>query len=232
MKHLFVGFTVLLLVALTGCAPQPVKMDPAFWSATGKTIGVAISKVPTPTAHKGGSQGLLDLAINNAIAGPLELRLSTLDTHAVHAVFSKIETGLRERGQIPIKLKTIDIAKLKDFVGPDNQDRFHKKDLRGLVGSESVDVILLVQVKAIGTIRDYYGFIPTSTPAGYVYTEVSMVDADDNSLIWFEKISSVKDVEGQWDEPPNYKNLISSVNLAITKSANDIVKELFKKPSR
>ena len=230
MKSVLRGICLLLLVTLVGCAAQPMKVDSSFWDRKGQKIGLVIAELPKPTTHKAGAQGLLDIAINNAMAGTLDTYLAAVDISGVNAVLTTLEDGLRKRGQIPVRLNSIKADQLVDFKAPEGAGRYGAKDLRSLSGNEPVDAVLLVNVTAAGTIRSYYGFIPTSAPSGYLTTDNVMVNAKDNILIWSALVSSTPPVQGEWDQPPTYANIDSAIKNAVTQLSSNISKTLFESP--
>jgi len=69
-----------LLLLLSACATvnQTVPLKNEFWSQTDRTVTVALAKLPDTQAHKAGAQGLLDIAINEAMADELTKALKTI----------------------------------------------------------------------------------------------------------------------------------------------------------
>lgn len=204
-----------LLLFVGGCAPQPLKVDQAFWSKPGQRIGLALTVPAKANASRVGAQGLLDQAINSAMAGSLEEHLATVNITALHNIVYAVSDSLKKRGQTPVVLGLITPGALQPFKTEGNSKEYSSKDLRPAGKDRQLDAILLVEVTAVGTIRSYYGFIPTSAPSGYVAADSQMVDARSNKLIWRALNAQQQAVAGEWDAPPAYASVDQAIATAI-----------------
>jgi len=68
-------------LVLSGCVSfqQPVEMNFSKWQPNKTSVAILVKELPTPYTHKAGSQGLLDVAINNATASTLTKHVKSLD---------------------------------------------------------------------------------------------------------------------------------------------------------
>lgn len=220
----------LCLLVLAGCIAK-VPVQSAFWQDKQSRIGVAFVKYPMVAAHKVGAQGLLDMAINNAVAGSLEAHLRTIDVTGFSAAADQFVQKLQERGLTAKKIaEPIDINALEKFQSPGSGD-YMNKDLRSLAKTEEIDYLILLSIERVGTIRKYYGFIALGSPAGFCQARGRMVDLRTNELKWSaiqpEKEATLK-VAGQWKQPPDYLNVTATVKQAVQNGATFLVTQFFK----
>jgi hypothetical protein len=79
MNRLFGAVAILALSTLAGCATQgPVQLDQSYWAHKPQSVGVVIAVMPKAGTLKMGNQGLLDMAINSAMADSLTKHLQSL----------------------------------------------------------------------------------------------------------------------------------------------------------
>jgi len=204
-----------LLLLVGGCAPQPLKVDQTFWSKPGQRIGLALTVPAKANASRAGAQGLLDQAINSAMAGSLEAHLATVNITALNNIVYAVSDSLKKRGQTPVVLGLVTPGALQPFKTEGSNKDYGSKDLRPAGKDKQLDAILLVEVTAVGTLRSYYGFVPISAPAGYVAADSQMVDARSNKLIWRALNTQAQPVVGEWDTPPAYANVDQAIATAI-----------------
>lgn len=227
MKML-VRLTVLSisLVLLSGCVTVVPNFSATqeFWGEKeGKVVGVAIAKPPAPASYKQGNQGLLDIAINSAMATDLDAHLAKLEVMRIDTLADEVAMYLRNKGFLVKRIKTpIDTAALKDFEKPENADSkayFASKDFRSLKEQNGVDKLVILSVRQLGTIRSYYGFIPLNAPSGISSVAGQAVNLNNNRLEWNHAVTQiVPNTEGDWDVPPDYPTLTRAIYTAYDRS--------------
>lgn len=221
-----------MVAVLSGCVSQKAMDIPAnFWETGGeKNIAIAFVQPPEMYAHRMGGEGLLDLAINEIVTDSVETHIQTLTHDKFELSKSAIVQLIEKRGGssevLPEYYKATDANKLPD---EQHKDGYFNYDLTGLKEQYSASHLLVVQVLASGTIRDYYGFIPLSEPRGYVYAHVTLVDLLDNKIVMEHQINEQvllpEDVE--WDDPDNgFPEITKVVHLALEKAAKRITEYL------
>ena len=224
MKFLIV---VMSLFVLAGCVgmQHKIDMDPKFWSNKDQVIGVAVAKLPTPKTMKTGSQGLIDILINDANASDLDKHLATIDLSSIEAMSDKIVSYLNGKNISAKKIDDpIDIEALKELAEIDSSQTaggkiFADRDYRALKDQYQVDKLLLITVKHIGTMRSYYGFIPTSAPVGSSQVTGTIINLSDNQLEWSQSATqNVPNPESEWDVPPNFPGLTKATMSAYEQS--------------
>ena len=220
--------TLLLTVALAGCE-KSIPLDQSFWQARSARVGVALVKYPEPSAYRYGQEGLLDLAINEALAAPLKAFLRTADLVPFGTRAERYVARLNERGFAARRLETpLDLAQFPTFEGPG--DANFDRDLRRLAEAEGLDFLVVLSIEAVGTTRDYYGFIPLGPPRAICRAKGRLVDLRSNALRWQAFTAgeeAVVRVEGDWDQPPQYPNLGRALQKAIEQAAEFLEKQFF-----
>jgi len=218
---------VLSLLTLSSCATITpnfsVKQD--FWNDKTKVIGVAIGDMPNPTTHKSGSQGLLDMAINNANAGDLETHLNSLDVSKINNVADKITAYLKGKGlRVKRISERVDIESLKEVEAQNDDAKkvyYGSRDYSPLKNKYGIDKIVLINIVRIGTIRNYYGFIPLGAPKGLSHLGGYIINLDTNQLEWKQSVvQTAPNAGGEWDTPPNFDGLTDSMYTAFNQSRN------------
>ncbi|MGT2510048.1 hypothetical protein [Cupriavidus basilensis] len=174
-----------------------------------------------------GAQGILDYAINKANAQAIVERLQRQDFSVVKALPQEFAKGLESR-QIKVVLvpEPLDMEQLKKFT-EGSGDGVAEMDYRPLAKQYGADRLLLVAPRWLGTARQYYGFMPLGAPEGYVSLVGQLIDLRTNRLQWYEPVRVNTPVTGEWDEAPEYANLMKSVDestqAAVSKAARGVL---------
>jgi len=220
-----------LVSLLSACAVNPmVQLKPEFWTQTDRTVVVAIATLPDTAAHKVGAQGLLDLAINNAMADDLSKALKTITLHDSYGqARSEVVKRLQEKGmKSSFTEKMIDAGTLQDFSSDDKSRTYAPKDFRPLKADlGGADRLLLFTVVQVGTQRSYYGFIPTSAPSAVLRATGEMIDLQTNEVLWRDQTVNTSAISDPWDQPPEFKNVHAAVTTVIESARRAMVDKLF-----
>ena len=228
MKFLKAFFISAMFLQLFGCASQQnVGMTADYWASKDKKVGIIITQLPAPTGMKAGNQGLLDMAINEAIGDPLDKHLGTLKLDGFGELGEQLSMLYESKG---ISVTVIDEHPVVNNLPDTNKgDGFSQRDFTALAKKHNVDQILVVNVQAAGTIRSYYGFIPTSDPAGYCLVNASLIEAKSHKLLWNFKSEQKISVAGEWDQPDaQFPNITTSFYKAVDMSTSQIFSDFSK----
>ncbi|RLK33794.1 hypothetical protein [Cupriavidus plantarum] len=199
---------------LAGCATvqKPIPATSALFNNKEKTVAVAIEKLPEPGQRMLGNQGLLDVAINRANAAAIVERLQRQDFTMVSSLPEDFRKGLESRQMkvvmIQEPLVTEDMPKFVEGSG----DGVALRDYRPFAKKYNADKLLLITARALGTKRTYYGFIPTEPPQAYIALRGQLVDLSTNRLEWYEDVETIVAANGDWDQSPDYENLMRAVD--------------------
>jgi hypothetical protein len=220
-----------LLSLLSACAVNPtVQMKSDFWTQTDRSVVVAIATLPETAAHKVGAQGLLDIAINNAMADDLSTALKTITLNDSYGqARSEVVRRLQEKGiKSSFTEKMIEAGPLQDFSSDDKSRSYAAKDFRALKAElGGADRLLLFTVLAVGTQRSYYGFIPTSSPVAMLRAKGEMIDLQTNEVLWRDQTTTTAVITDPWDQPPEFKNVNAAVQKVIDAARGAMVDKLF-----
>ena len=223
IKQVKIAVVMIAFLSLGGCVGMlpKVDVDPAFWSNKDQVIGVAVAKLPVPKTTKAGSQGLLDIAINDANSSDLDKHLASLDIGGIDQTVDKFIEYLNGKNIQAKKIdEKIDLETLPELADTSEESngktKFHAaRDFRALKEKYNVDKLLLINVGRVGTWRTYYGFIPTSDPVGSSYISGQIINLSNNELEWSQFANqNVPNSEPEWDVPPNFPGLTKATMSA------------------
>lgn len=231
MKKMLATVAMVGAVLLTaGCAnvtPQ-VAVSSKFWENRQGTVGVVQTKLPTPGAFQEGAQGLLDVAINQGMASEMNKQIQAANLDRANAISDNFVKRLSDRGFTVKKLDTaLDDSKLPDFKKEGSATGvFAKKDYRGLK-SEGVERLLVVNVKRVGTVRPYYGFIPLGGPSAVFDVSGQLIDLNTNELLWNHDASTRAAITDPWDQPPAFTNVLNGIRQEMEKGSTSFERNFF-----
>ncbi len=218
----------LALSLLAGCAvvQKPIPATSKLFDDRERTVAVAVAKLPEPNQSMVGAQGILDYAINKANAQAIVDRLQKQDFSMVKGLPKEFAKGLESR-QIRVVLvpEAIDVEQLGKFT-EGSGDGIAAMDFRPLAKKYEADRLLLVSAGWLGTQRNYYGFVPLGAPLGYVSLVGQMIELRGNRLEWHELVQVSTAATGEWDEAPDYSNLMKAVDQS-TRAATSKLRAAF-----
>lgn len=219
-----------VIMSLIGCAPARMSLKPSFWKETQLKVGVATIPSQKMAAHRAGSEGLLDMAINSAMTGSLEAHLQSMDANKFATVADQYVEKLTERGLNARKLdKPVNPHVLQPFTAPGSGE-YAEKDMRPLAGKEGIDMLIVLSLQQCGTIRKYYGFIPLGPPEAICVSKGEMINLKTNEIAWRaypEMNEAILPIEGEWDQAPDYQNVTRAVDRAMSQAQLFLIKEFF-----
>lgn len=213
MKRFFLIF--ISSCFLSACATEKnIPLDASFWNKKSHhKVAVVSTKAPKPEVITVGNQGLLDMAINHAMAKSLSERLDQVNLNWYATLPGEVAGKLKSHHMIPVIVSDINNAKNEALINA--------------VSAQGADEILIIRLNAVGTIRQYTGFIPLGAPKAYVVLKGTLYDASGKTVLW-RHLADVKiPVEGEWDQAPNYPNLMTALNQAISTSRQEIIDSFF-----
>jgi hypothetical protein len=220
----------VLVLCIVGCGPSRVALKPTFWKETQQTIGVTTVVAPKLGAYRAGGEGLLDMAINNAMSGSLEAHLQSLDASRFNVVADHYVAKLNERGFKARRLPgEVDPVKMAPFKA-EGSGEFAAVDLRPLGQKEGVDKLILLSLQQCGTLRAYYGFIPLGAPQALCVSKGELIDVKTNQVEWrafAEQANATVEIVGEWDAPPDFRNVTVAVEQAMKQAQVFVFEEFF-----
>jgi uncharacterized protein (UPF0335 family) len=229
-KILLAGFLALLL---TGCATaqKPVSLSPSFWENRQQTVAVAVTTSTPPTATMLGQQGLLDIIVNRGNAKSLIEFLEKMEIARLKNVAKEFADQLTARG---FRVKTIeepiDVSKLDKFSGSEGGDiSFAKLDFRKFKADDA-DKLVVISINRVGTVRNYYGFIPLDAPQADLSLTGQMVDLSNNQLLWYTVENKTMPIPEPWDQAPTFENVSGAVLANVDQGLESFQQSFFAGP--
>jgi hypothetical protein len=208
------ALVTLGLIFLAGCATQQnVPLGDNFWKNPKQKIAVVTTKAPKPQIYQMGNQGLLDYAINSAMNKNLDNYLSSTDLSWYRNIPSKFTAQLKQRN-----------VYAKAYLEPLGDDQTNYASFARQIDS---DKLLVIKLEALGAKRDYYAFIPVNAPQAYCVMTGELISTKNNLVLWRYKTTITEQVQGAWDQPPNYPNLGNALSLAISSAQQELLDSFF-----
>lgn len=207
-----------IFMFLVGCGstPQlPVSANNAALSAQDKSIGVYLDTVPEPNLALPGANCLLCLAAAATANSGVMSFAKTLDTSDIQNLKTEVIESLQISGKQTLSIdEEIDLRGLKKFKSDSND--MARRDHRALGEHFGVDQLFVIDVNAVGLVRSYANYVPTSPPLARVFGTAYVVDTTTNNYVWYEPIDIQLGVErGTWKEGPEYPSLTNAYYQVI-----------------
>jgi hypothetical protein len=221
---------LFLLFLIIGCATKSISLKPSFWEQKDLKIGVAVVDFPKVGLHKKGGQGLLDMALVDAATGEFQAYLEQIDISTFEDLIGIFTTKCEEKGMSALKIDSfINLEEYEKFSAPSSGE-YSKKDLRSLSDEYDINMLILLSIEAVGTIRSYYGFIATGRPKGYCIGKGQLIDLDNNEILWLYSMNEEEgshNIEGEWKQPPDYPNLTEAIIDAVEYAKSTLESDFF-----
>ena len=246
---------IILGLLLTACGTKFKNISPKenLLTKQGKSIGLVwISGIQVgPDENQKyvaqhiqlGTQGLLDIAINAAMAADLKDALEKINVDAlVEKHFFKVFTPAFDEVGFVIKndpvayclelnknctnqVGLLDTELLGAYEFPQFRNIY---DFKSLINKLDVDYLLVVAVELVGTGRSYFSMVPTSPPKGVAVVFSYLIERKTGSVISQHLASVTEDSKGEWDQPPEYDNLMQAARDSLEIAMDEIYIDIFK----
>lgn len=221
---------VVLLISAIPCAwgrppQQPVafSMDTYATSQPKVRVGVAMTALPKHTTHVPGASCLLCLAAAAGANSDLSTHSRTLSNEDLLKLKEEVAGLLRKNGidvvVIPDEIKLSDLPKHKTK-GTDIAIR----NFSSLRQKYEVDKLLLIDITALGFIRNYSAYFPTSDPNAFFAATGYIVDLNSNVYEWYQPVSITKSAEAEWKEPPNFPGLTNAYFQVLEMGRDELLR--------
>lgn len=217
-----------IAVLISGCATKPQQPISLAGDAVGPQsgrIGVAMTALPKHDTQVPGAGCLLCLATAIAANSSLTTHAKTLPYEDLAELKTIIAGQLRKRGaDVAVIDGDLDLDSLSSFNG--SGENVAKKDFTVLGKKHGIDRIVVVELAAIGFIRTYSAYVPTSDPKAYLKGDAYMIDTRTNAYQWFNPVMVTKSTDGKWDEPPSFPGLTNAYFQAIELGKDALIRPL------
>lgn len=217
MKY-FIGLTLVATAFLTGgCATAPQQPVPLSQMAIGgqpTRIGVGMTALPKLDTQVPGAGCLLCLAVATAANSTLTSHAQSLSYEDLPNLKKEIAGLLQKTGAaVTVIDDELNIESLSsyDAKGPN----IARKDFSPLQAKYQIDKLLVIEISALGFIRTYSAYVPTSDPKGFFQGKGYMVNLKTNTYEWYQPTEIAKSADQQWDEPPKFPGLTNAYYQAL-----------------
>lgn len=217
MKKLSFLLILSLILITTSCAVK-VPLKPEVFKSS-KRVGLILVN-NSINNYRAGSQGLLDVAITQGNKYQEGLEIASKAVELNKKLKELYINCYKYHGKdITIINESIQLTSLTKYNKPSGSRlKYFKYDLRSLKEKYQIDELIIADAK-YGIIINYYGFIELSR-FGLCDLSSSIVNLDDNSLEYSNKITSNIPITGKWKMPPNYEKLTNSITQAVVEVCN------------
>lgn len=215
----------LLTLALASCH-GPVPVDPAFKSNRKQKVAVITMQAPVASVHHVGRQGLVDLALNQAMAtgGRREL-----DDYPSQARFDEVGKQFAKRlSGLGYKATHLAVHPTQKEFNPATAKPTAAKPIPGtgtyLAG---YDAAVFLSMPAVGRAKMVYGFIPLSGSSAIAAMQGTMYATADQKLLWRSPIPMINPHDGIDIEGDGTEALFRAVDASVKRSAGGIEANFF-----
>lgn len=209
-----IRFGLILCAAffLGGCASAPqqsVSLSRDAIGAQAGRIGVAMTALPKQDTRTPGADCLLCLAAASIANSSLTTHSKTLSYEDLPTLKNKVAELLRKKGaNVTVIEDALDLKSLKDYSS--KEPNFARKDFSSLRQKYDVDKLLVIDIAALGFVRTYSAYIPTSDPQAQLVGTGYLVNLANNAYEWYQPVSVTKSADQNWDEPPKFPGLTNA----------------------
>lgn len=180
-----------------------------------------ISGLEKPGFYTGGAQGLLDVAINSAVTSEVADKMAAMDTKILleEKYYGPFEKFLSQH--------CLEVSKMYDPIDRDklapppiNEVKYAPYDFKDLKKT-GANYALILDPITFGVVRYYYSFIPLGPPKPVSDIKLYIVRLSDNTLVGHYNVRKDIEVQGEWDNPPEYKELIETIEESLSKALEE-----------
>jgi len=220
-------FSILLLCLLfTGCASVKFQGPVQYNSPVpveGNTITISSNIPDKPKMTTPGASCLLCLAAAAAANSGLTTHTKTLSHDELTALSSELSETLKSNGyNVSVLAEPINLKKLKkasEAIAP-SDPVLNYSPLKQTLNSTH---LLVINIKYVGFIRTYSGYIATSPPYSIVEGDAYLVNLETNQYDWYLPIYEKNSVGKNWKEGPDYPGLTNAYYQSIAATRDKIL---------
>ena len=216
-RSMYLGVAAVLIAACATPSVKTIVLPSSFWQEKAGKVGVAMVELPRGALHMIGPQDALDRAIANAADARLRGHLEAVQPSEFQQITDAFSARLRAKGYTvsvtsqPIKRAQYAILQAKDAT------KLADHDVMSLRATYGVDRLLLLSVDRFGAFRDYFVFVPTAAPLAMFQVSGQLIDLTNHQILWQVSMPEKQNliaIEGEWDQPPDYPNLMQGIRRA------------------
>ena len=216
MKSFNRNFVLLTLTAVMtfSCAVKKYTISPAFYSS-GSDLGLIMVTNDITTRRSGGSvlgKALIDYHKYDAPLQAVDPKLDP-DKKFRRMYLNLFESKGKNISQVDDQF---DEKQFTKFEAPDRNKEYYKVDIRQLKDKYNVDELMIVAVD-YGLNQNYSGAFEAGK-GGYAHVVSSIINLNDNSIIYKGESWGNGKLKSKWDTPPDYEFLREAIDAAINQA--------------
>jgi len=198
-------------------------MDTYAASQPKARVGVAMTALPKHTTQVPGAGCLLCLAAAAGANSDLSAYSKTLSNENLPKLKEDIAELLKKNGidtvVIPDEIQLSDLPKHKT-----KGVNIAVKNFSSLRQKYGIDKLLLIDITALGFMRTYSAYFPTSDPNAFFAGTGYIVDLNSNVYEWYQPMAITKSAEAEWKEPPSYPGLTNAYFQALEMGRDELLR--------
>jgi len=209
--------SLILLVLLSGCARQSIEVPAGFFTKPESIVITEISGLK-PYFHTHSSKGvvgILDAVVIDGVTTSIQEKVKEIDALETvqYYYYAQFKQSFSQRG-FTTKEEKVPLVR-ENLSKAEGQEKEAPYNFKPLKDKYQVRYALILDPHAFGTLRSYYGFIPTSCPKGYADLSLYLVDLNNNLIVGEYRGSALAEPKGDWDTPPEYSPLVTAAKEAL-----------------
>jgi hypothetical protein len=171
--------------------------------------------------YKQGDQGLVDVIVSSAATSEVAKRFEKekVSPYVQKYYLNVFKGAFSDEGCLT---KVVDKSYSKDSLKRMKETGFFWYDLRPIAKELQVDNLMVLDMIKFGAIRKYKGFIPVTQPKGHSLVAGYLIEGTSNRLIYMKISGKTELPAGEWDSPPEFTNLMKSVESSFEKAIDEI----------
>ncbi|MCW1887057.1 hypothetical protein OKA04_20130 [Luteolibacter flavescens] len=216
----------IVSLALASCY-GPVAVDQSFKSNRQMKVAVITMQAPTASVHHVGSQGLLDMAANHAMATGGRRELESYPSQAkLDEAGKQFAKRLSSHGYKATHLPSIHPT-YKD-INPMTAKPSASKPIPG-TGSylNGYDAAIYLSMPAVGRAKLVYAFIPLSGSSAIAPMQGAMYSTSDQKILWRSAIPVINTGDGVSIDGDGKDALYRAIDTAVKASSDKVQSHFF-----
>jgi len=215
------------MISLSSCANHTNQFlsQLPLWNDKSQKIGVIIGNTSAPSAYKDGHINFAGNKPNDHDSLQLNKHLKTLNIANLTDVALDITQQLKNKGLdvkfLPEKmsLKSLRKSDMKSSI-----QALVNFDHKTLKSRHNIDKLVVIDLVRIGTIRNYYGFVPVNEAHGLSHLDAYVINLNKRQLEW--KKSVIKKIKTTTTTPNanlQFDGITKAVLLAFDQSKHSLI---------
>lgn len=222
-KNLYISFVIALL-ALSNCSKierENFVISQSLIDSPSSVTLVEVSGFEEPRFYRGDQAGLLDCFVNGVFGAELResIKYIAVKKFIQNSFYQKFAAALKKAGFTVLTSKPIDRESLK---APKNETAEGAPyDFSPLSKQYKSDYLMVLDPLEFGIRREYYSFIPTSSPYGHTFLRVYLVDLKTNILEGYFATRYNVATSDKWDDQgARYEEVTNAAEKSVKEAIN------------